>query len=207
MTQRRPPVPSQDADLFDDEEEEAPSRATISMISAYGAFRAILIGLTIWTFFEGFALATGALSPVDAGADRSAERILGGLMIVLGGVYGMIAWQRERYRLLLWVPFATQLAIVVPLIFEFPDRDSMLLLLISAMFLALMCYVWWRSREMAEAIEEEWEEDEGYDEEEEEVEEELMPRSSSPRAPSTRIGAQPTSGGTRKTSKFRRRDV
>jgi hypothetical protein len=150
MPERRLPGRLTDEEPELEDEEEPLARPTTSMISAYGAFRLLLIVLTVWTFFEGFALTTGALSPVDAGTDRTAERILGGLMVVLGGVYGMLAWQRERYRLLLWVPFAAQLAIVVPLLFDL-EGDSLLLLVISTTFLVLMVYVWWRSRDIEEA--------------------------------------------------------
>jgi len=193
------------ADL-DDDVEEAPH--TSSFLSAQGAFRAVLLALTLWTLFEGFALATGALSPVDTGEGRTAERILGGLMIVLGGVYAVIAWQRERYRLLLWVPFAAQLAIVVPLLFEFPDNDSMGLLIISSLFLALMCYVWWRSRELQDDFDDEaWDEDLDEDAEEDQYaddEYDEPPHPATPRAPSREQGPAP---GARKQGKFRRRDV
>jgi hypothetical protein len=139
------PGPGQfDDDDFDDDGDER--GAFESMISSHGTFRLILIALSVWTFFEGFALTTSILSPVDVGTDRTAERMLGGLMLVLAGVYAMIAWQRERYRLLLWVPFAAQVAIILPLLFALPD--GALLLVISAIFLAAMCYVWWQSRDI-----------------------------------------------------------
>ena len=150
MTHRLPP--GRGLNEIDDEEEvdeEEPQSFTTSVISAEGAFRVVLVLLTAWTLFEGFALATGAISAVDAGTDRTAERMLGGLMIVLGGVYAMIAWQRQRYRLLLWVPFAAQIAIVVPLSFSF-DADRILLLVISSIFLVLMVYVWSRRNRHAQ---------------------------------------------------------
>jgi hypothetical protein len=90
--------------------------------------------------------------------------MLGGLMLVLAGVYATIAWHRERYRLLLWVPFAAQGAIVVPLLFSLPGGE--LLLVISSVFLALMLYVWWQSRDIelgGDAFDED-EEDEDFEE-------------------------------------------
>lgn len=178
------------------------------MISAYGLFRLILIILTVWTVFEGFALATGAFSAVDAGADRTAERMLGGLMIVLGGVYAMLAWQRERYRLLLWVPFAAQAAIVAPLLFSF-DADRLLLLVISSVFLVLMVYVWWRSRDIDDPEDGEWDDEEdedtylaGLDDEDEVAV--PTPRTSTTRAP-TPVPA-PSRDPSRRSGRFRKRD-
>ena len=109
---------------IEDDEDEADERGAFeSVISSHGAFRALLVLLSVWTFFEGFALTTGVFDPVDVGTDRTAERMLGGLMLVLAGVYATIAWHRERYRLLLWVPFAAQVAIVVPLLFSLPGGE------------------------------------------------------------------------------------
>jgi hypothetical protein len=126
---------------------------------------------------------------VDVGTDRTAERMLGGLMLVLAGVYATIAWHRERYRLLLWVPFAAQVAIVVPLLFALPGGE--LLLVISSVFLALMLYVWWQSRDI-ELGGNDYDEDEDDDDEELDDEEDEEP-------------VPPVSE--RRTGKFRRRDV
>ena len=212
MTHRLPP--GRGLDEIDDEEEvdeEEPQSFTTSVISAEGAFRVVLVLLTAWTLFEGFALATGAISAVDAGTDRTAERMLGGLMIVLGGVYAMIAWQRQRYRLLLWVPFAAQIAIVVPLSFSF-DADRILLLVISSVFLVLMVYVWYRSRDLEESYEED-DEDE-YEDEDEGLPDDAAPppverstRRASPVATSQPpIRIPPAREPTRRPNKFRRRD-
>lgn len=143
-TSARQPTPRED-DW--DEDESEPPHPTTSVVNAHALFRLLLILLAAWSIFEGVALATGAFSAVDAGTDRTAERMLGGMMIVLGGVYGMLAWRRGQYRLLLWVPFAAQIAIVVPLLFSF-DRDRILLLVISSAFLVMMLYVWWQSRDI-----------------------------------------------------------
>jgi hypothetical protein len=200
---RRPPTPPGDQ-RFDAEEESPEARrpATGSVISADGAFRLLLILLTIWTFFEGFALATGALNPVEAGTDRTSERILGGLMIVLGGVYAMIAWRREQYRLLLWVPFASQAAIVVPLLLAFPDGAP--LLVVSGVFLALMVYVWWQARDWEEP---EPFEDEYEDEYEDEGEDLDAIGGELPPAPAASRRGPPASDQARRARNFRRRDT
>lgn len=123
--------------------------SAVAVISATGAFRLLLVLLAIWTFFEGFALFTGGLSALTLGGqDRTAEQIIGAQMICFVPVYGLIAWQRERYRLLIWVPYGAQLAVVVPvtwgLLFR-GDADGLLLLIVSLTFGVLMFYFWWHS--------------------------------------------------------------
>jgi hypothetical protein len=173
----------------EEEEDDAERSAIETVLSSHGTFRFILIALAVWTLFEGFALTTSILSPVDVGTDRTAERMLGGLMLVLGGLYLMIAWHRERYRLLLWVPFAAQVAIVVPLLFALPD--GALLLVISSIFLGAMTYVWWQSRdvELGSSYDDASDDDEDWDEE---------------------LDAEPEpepSSASRRSGRFRRRDA
>ena len=123
--------------------------STIAVISATGAFRLLLILLAIWTFFEGFALFTCGLSALSLGGDdRTAERIIGAQMICFVPAYALLAWQRDRYRLLIWIPYGAQLAIVLPttwgLLFR-GDTDGLLLLVVSLTFFALLFYFWWHS--------------------------------------------------------------
>jgi len=145
----------------------------VAVISAYGAFRLLLILLAIWSFIEGFALFTGGFEALTFGGnDRTAERVIGGQLIVFVPVYGLLAWQREKYRLLIWVPYGAQLAIIVPTAWALlqGDTDGLLLLVVSATFFALLFYFWWQSHpldffrgEEAEAFEEEEEAPDGPD--------------------------------------------
>lgn len=81
-------------------------REAVAVISAYGAFRLLIVLLAIWSFIEGFALFTGSFDALTLGGkDRTAEQVIGAQMIVLVPVYGLLAWQRDRYRLLVWVPY------------------------------------------------------------------------------------------------------
>src|SRR6185295_7169354 len=120
----------------------------VAVISAAGAFRLLLILLAAWTFFEGFALFTGALGALSVGGSRTGEQILGAQMIVLVPVYALLVWQRERYRLLIWIPYGAQLAIIIPttwgLLFR-GDTDGLLMLVVSATFFAMLFYFWWHS--------------------------------------------------------------
>lgn len=117
------------------------------MISAYGAFRLLIILLAIWSFIEGFALFTGGLGALTFGGDRTAEQVIGLQLIVFVPVYALLAWQRDRYRLLIWVPYGAQLAIIVPTGWALlrGDPDGLLLLIISAIFFVLLFYFWWHS--------------------------------------------------------------
>lgn len=207
MTQRTPPRHQAPAEPEWDDEEEEEVAHTRSVIDAHSLFRILLVLLTIWTVFEGVALATGAFSAVDAGTDRTAERMLGGLMIVFGGIYAMLAWRRAQYRLLLWVPFAVQLAIVVPLLLSF-DGDRVLLLVISSAFLVLMLYVWWQSRDIEDPFDDYEEEDEEYEDEEEEADpdaelEEYADGEDEEPPPPQRA---PSSAQSSRAGKFRKRD-
>jgi hypothetical protein len=148
---------------------------TVAVISAYGAFRVLLVLLAIWTFFAGFSLFTqgvGALS--FGGHDRSAERIIGAQMIVLVPVYGLLAWRREQYRLLLWVPYAAQLAVILPTLWDLlitRDRDfedGALMFIVSVIFLVLLIY-FWRSSHPLDFFSADEEEEEEYLEEDEEL--------------------------------------
>ncbi len=125
------------------------TQTTVAVISAYGAFRVLLVLLAIWSFFEGFALFTGGLSALSLGGnDRMAEQIVGTQMIVFVPVYALLAWKRERYRLLIWVPYGAQLAIILPtswgLLFH-SDPDGVLLLVVSLVFFVMLFYFWWSS--------------------------------------------------------------
>ena len=176
MSHGRPPA--------GDGEGAAVSRETaVAVISAYGAFRLLLVLLAVWTFLEGFALVTGALDALSLGGhDRNAERIIGTQMIVLVPIYAILVWQRERYRLLIWVPYAAQLAIILPAGWALlhADTDSALLFAVSAIFFVLLFYLWWHSHpldfyqppdEADGDDEEEGESDEGEEDDEEESDE------------------------------------
>ena len=150
----------------------------IAVIGAYGLFRLLLILLAVWSFFAGFALLTQGFGAISfGGADEASERILGAHMLILAPVYGLIAWRREQYRLLIWLPYAAQLAIILPSFWDltFGDRefeDGALLLVVSIIFLALLVYLWTSSHPLGffdtEIVEEddddpdaeEWDEDE-----------------------------------------------
>jgi hypothetical protein len=180
------------------------AQTTVAVISAHGAFRVLLVLLAMWSFFEGFALFTGGLSALSLGGnDRMAEQIVGTQMIVFVPVYALLAWQRERYRLLIWVPYGAQLAIILPtswgLLFH-SDPDGVLLLVVSLVFFVMLFYFWWSSHPLDFFSENDSEEDVDDDEDEtvDEAGADLGVTSSQPPLRARDVA--------RKPGRFRRRD-
>jgi cbb3-type cytochrome oxidase subunit 3 len=147
----------------------------VNVVHSTATMRLLLVLLAGWSFFAGFSLFTHAIDALSFGGDdRAAERTIGLLLMFLAVVYAMLAWRREQYRLFMWLPFAAQLAIIVPIGWEMLTSgtfdEAVLLLVVSVIFLALMSWVWWDSREMFLGDDPGEEEDEGeeeYDEDEE----------------------------------------
>ena len=126
----------------------ATRQEAVAVISAYGAFRLLIVLLAIWSFIEGFALFTGSFDALTLGGhDRTAEQVVGAQMIVLVPVYSLLAWRRERYRLLIWVPYGAQLAIILPLAWSLlkGNTDGLLMLIVSLIFFVLLFYFWYHS--------------------------------------------------------------
>jgi hypothetical protein len=158
--------------MSDDARPSAAADDAISVVSAYGAFRLLLILIAIWSFFAGFSLLTQGFAALSfGGQDEAAERVIGAHMIVLAPIYALIAWRRSEYRYFIWVPYAGQLAIILPALWElvFGDFDGALLLVVSIIFLALLVYVWTSSHPLA-FFQPDEEEDAEYDEEDEDAE-------------------------------------
>jgi len=125
-----------------------------AVISAQSALRLLLALLAIWTFFSGLALiffqeGAGATigGGLGGGEGTAAQRLLGVHLLVLAPIYGLLAWEPQRYRLLLWVPYVAQGGVVVVTTFDILARerdfaDGVLPLIIAATFLVLLIGVW-----------------------------------------------------------------
>jgi hypothetical protein len=140
---------------------------TVAVISAYGAFRVLLVMLTLWTYFEGFALLTGGLSALSfGGGDRTAERVVGAQMIVFVPAYAMLAWRRDEYRLMIWMPYAAQLAVIIPTAWALLRGDylGLLMLVVSLTFFVLLFYFWWHSHPLDYFVQTEEDGDDEIDE-------------------------------------------
>ncbi len=135
-TQQDPDVPGQ----------ETPP----GMISADRALQVILILLTLWTAFSGVALLffpDNAEATIGGGQGPAAQRLLGVHVLVLAVIYGLLAWNREGYRMLLWIPYAVQAAVVVITVLnivtgDLDFLDGLLPLAAAATFLTLLILIW-----------------------------------------------------------------
>ncbi len=131
-------------------EEEHPA----ATISAQSALRLLLVMLAIWTAFSGLALVffQGAAAAtigggLEGGEGEAAQRLLGVHLLVLAPIYGLLAWEPQRFRLLLWVPYVAQGGVVAVTAFDILtlDRDFLdgaLPLIVAATFFVLLVYVW-----------------------------------------------------------------
>ena len=138
----------------EDLEEEEP----VAVIRAEGALRLLLAMLVVWTLFSGLALtffqdASAATigGGLEGGEGEAAQRLLGVHLLVLAPLYALIAWDPQRFRLLLWVPYAAQGGVVAATVFDLVTLkrdfvDGALPLIVASVFLVLLVYVWQAGR-------------------------------------------------------------
>ncbi len=120
------------------------------MISADRALRLLLILLTIWTAFSGLVLLffpDSAEATIGGGQGEAAQRLLGVHVLVLAPIYGLLAWNRDRYQMFLWIPFVVQAAVVIVTVLNMVTGDldfidGLLPLTVGATFLTLLVFVW-----------------------------------------------------------------
>ncbi|MBF6598996.1 MAG: hypothetical protein IVW36_00620 [Dehalococcoidia bacterium] len=171
----------------EDQRAVTPQDNAIAVISAYGAFRLLLVLLAAWTFFAGFALLTQGFGALSFGGGAAAERVLGGYMLILVPLYGLLAWRRSEYRMLLWVPYAAQIAIIVPTLYDLTISrrgrfaDSALIFIVSLIFFTLLVYLWWSSHPLHHFLAGD-DEDEDWDDEEGEEDDDLAADAPAPPA-------------------------
>jgi hypothetical protein len=127
-------------------------------INAQSALRLLLVLLAIWTFFSGLALtffqdaaAATIGGGLGGGEGSAAQRLLGVQLLVLGPMYGMLAWEPQRFRPLLWAPYAAQGGMVAVTLFDIAtgDRDfsdGVLPLIVATFFFVMLVYVTFASR-------------------------------------------------------------
>jgi hypothetical protein len=133
-------------------------------LNAQSALRLLLVLLAIWTFFSGLALtffqdAAAATIGGGIGGDEgsAAQRLLGVQLLVLGPVYGMLAWEPERFRPLLWAPYAAQGGMVAVTLVSIAtgDRDftdGVLPLVVATFFFVMLVYVTFATRRDQAAV-------------------------------------------------------
>jgi hypothetical protein len=138
------------------EEEQPPEPPTVSVISAAGALRVLLVLLAVWTAFSGLSLTIfqGANAATLAGGldDEAAQRLLGVHLLALVPVYLVLAWRPQQHRFLLWLPYAVQAGVLIATAYDVTAgerdlEDGALPLVVAAIFLALLLYVWVMQRQ------------------------------------------------------------
>ncbi len=124
------------------------------VISAQSAMRLLLALLALWTLLSGLTLtffqdASGATigGGLEGGEGEAAQRLLGVHLLVLAPIYGLLSWEPQRYRLLVWLPFAAQGGVVIATLYDIltGDRDFIdgaLPLFVAGVFFVLLVYVW-----------------------------------------------------------------
>jgi hypothetical protein len=139
---------------------EARGPTAKGVISAESAQRVVLVLIALWTLISGLALtffrdASEATigGGLDGGQGAAAQRLLGVHLLVLAPLYGLLAWEPRRFRLLLWVPYAAQTGVVLTTMYDIGagDRsfeDAVLPLIVAIVFLALLLYVTFAGREL-----------------------------------------------------------
>ena len=125
------------------------------------ALRLLLVLLAIWTGFSGLTLvffqdaaAATIGGGLEGGEGVAAQRLLGVHLLVLAPIYGLLAWETERYGLLLWVPYVAQGGVVAVTAFDIItfDRDfwdGILPLIVASTFFVLLAFVWLEGRRQA----------------------------------------------------------
>ena len=120
------------------------------MINADRALQLLLILLTIWTAFSGLVLLffpDSAEATIGGGQGEAAQRLLGVHVLVLAPIYGLLAWNRERYQTFLWIPYVVLTAVIAVTALNMVTGDvdfvdGLLPLTVSATFLTLLVFVW-----------------------------------------------------------------
>ena len=137
-----------------------------AVISARSTLRLVIGLLAMWTLLSGLALtffqdASAATigGGLKGGEGEAAQRLLGVHLLVLAPIYGLLAWDPRRFRLLLWVPYAAQGGVVAATAFDLIAtsrklQDGALPLIVATIFLVLLVYVW-RAGKLPEEEEEE----------------------------------------------------
>jgi hypothetical protein len=122
------------------------------MVSVGAARRLVLLLLAFWTAVWGSSLLLAAnAGSLSAGIDEhAAQRLLGIHVLILAPVYALLGWNPSKYRVFLWVPYASQAGITLVTLFSF--KDAVLPFVVAVIFLALLVFLWQAGRKPASAI-------------------------------------------------------
>ena len=147
------PIPPPGADSGEREAEEPPL-----VISSRNVLRLVLVLLAVWTMLSALALtffqdASAATigGGLKGGEGEAAQRLLGVQLLVIAPIYGLLAWDPQRFRLLMWVPYVAQTGVVIATVFDIATGDrsfqtAALPLFVSVVFLALLLFATFAGR-------------------------------------------------------------
>ena len=123
-----------------------------AVVSVASARRLVLSLLAFWTAIWGLSLILGAeAGSLSAGIEEaSARRLLGVHILILSPLYALLGWNPTKYRVFLWVPYATQVGITAVTIFDL--KDAAIPFVVAVIFLALLLFLWQAARKPAPAI-------------------------------------------------------
>jgi hypothetical protein len=129
-----------------------PGRPEGAVVSVGAARRLVLILLAFWTAIWGFSLLLAAnAGSLSAGIEEhAAQRLLGVHILILAPLYALLGWNPTKYRVFLWVPYASQAAIAVVTLFDL--KDAVLPFVVAVIFLALLLFLWQAGRKPTAAI-------------------------------------------------------
>ncbi len=123
-----------------------------AVVSVGAARRLVLLLLAFWTAVWGFSLLLAAnAGSLSAGIEEhAAQRLLGVHVLILAPVYALLGWNPTKYRVFLWVPYATQAGITVVTLFNL--KDAVLPFVVAVIFLVLLAFLWQAGRKPTAAI-------------------------------------------------------
>jgi hypothetical protein len=123
-----------------------------AVVSVGAARRLVLLLLAFWTAVWGFSLLFAAnAGSLSAGIEEhAAQRLLGIHVLILAPVYALLGWNPTKYRVFLWVPYATQAGITGVTLFIL--KDAVLPFVVAVIFLVLLVFLWQAGRKPTSAI-------------------------------------------------------
>jgi len=119
-----------------------PARPEGAVVSVSAARRLVLLLLAFWTAVWGLSLLLAAnAGSLSAGIEEhAAQRLLGIHVLIMAPVYALLGWNPSKYRVFLWVPYATQAGITAVTLFNF--KDAVLPFVLAVIFLVLLLFLW-----------------------------------------------------------------
>jgi hypothetical protein len=123
-----------------------------AVVSVVAARRLVLVLLAFWTAIWGLSLILSTdAGTLTAGIEQhAAQRLLGVHVLILAPVYALLGWNPTKYRVFLWVPYASQAGVTLVTLFNL--KDAALPFVVAVIFLALLLFLWLAGRKPVPAL-------------------------------------------------------